>query len=90
MTDTARYIWLGITIGAGIAVVLPPYVVAVSIMLFIMANPGLGRARRHWKIDGVAMKWIAKGYGDAKSLDGAKAAVARGWRIWLREAGLGQ
>jgi hypothetical protein len=43
----------------------------------------------HWKIDGVAMKWIAKGYGDAKSLDGAKAAVARGWRIWLREAGLG-
>lgn len=41
-----------------------------------------------WEITGVHMKWIAKGYGDARSLDGAKAAVSRGWRTWLRRAGL--
>jgi hypothetical protein len=46
MTDTARYIWLGITIGAGIAVVLPQPVLSICVVLFVMSNPGLYRARR--------------------------------------------
>jgi hypothetical protein len=44
----------------------------------------------HWKIDGVYMKWIARSYGDVKTLDTAKAAITRGWRKWLSKAGIGQ
>lgn len=41
-----------------------------------------------WQIKAVAMKWTAKGSGDAKSIDSAKRALARAWGIWLERAGL--
>jgi hypothetical protein len=41
-----------------------------------------------WKIDAVHMKWIAKGYGESKSVSAAKRALSRAWKIWLEHFGL--
>ena len=42
----------------------------------------------NWKVDAVHMKWVAKGYGDAKSIEAAKRALSRAWSKWLAKAGL--
>jgi len=41
-----------------------------------------------WKIDGVHMKWTAKGYGEVKTMAAAKRAAERAWSKWLVAAGL--
>jgi hypothetical protein len=47
-------------------------------------NSGYG-----WQIDGVSMRWIAKGHDDnVQSYQSARRAFLRSWRIWRERAGL--
>lgn len=41
-----------------------------------------------YSVDGIAMKWIAKGRGQVKGKASARRAVERAWTRWLRHAGL--
>ena len=37
-----------------------------------------------WQIDGVSMSYIAKGYGETRSVRSAKIALERNWTKWLK------
>jgi hypothetical protein len=39
--------------------------------------------------EAVSMRWIAKGQGESVSVEAAKRAVGRAWKIWLDKAALG-
>lgn len=41
-----------------------------------------------YRLDGLNIRWIGKGYGTVMSIASAKRAVARVWEKWLTEAGL--
>jgi hypothetical protein len=41
-----------------------------------------------YSVEGIYVKWIAKGSGDVKRLPSARKAVERAWRTWLDRAGL--
>jgi len=41
-----------------------------------------------FKVDGVYMKWIGKGFGHVKGKASARRAVRRAWAAWLERAEL--
>lgn len=41
-----------------------------------------------YNLDAVHTKWIAKGYGEVRSIRAGKRALERAWRKWLEKAGL--
>lgn len=47
-----------------------------------------GRLSCWYRIDGVYMKHIARGYGEVRSVTAARKAVERAWEKWLKLTGL--
>ncbi|TIW05739.1 MAG: hypothetical protein E5V74_01755 [Mesorhizobium sp.] len=47
-----------------------------------------GKPRYWYRVDGVHMKHIAKGYGEVQSEAAARKAVERAWETWLKLTGL--
>lgn len=58
--------------------------VIVATVVEVTVRPG----EVHWKMDGVAAKWITKPSGFTSSIARGRRAVNRGWRRWLDAAGL--